>query len=84
MKTRFEIGKVAGSRPASSRAAWSSGTASPNEAMLDPPAPIQPSEMRAARRTASGWWLPTQTGGCGDCTGCVPSVQSSTWKISPW
>ena len=52
-------------------------------ALLEPPAPIQPSAIAAARQTAAGWWLPTQIGGCGAWSGRVPSVASSTWKISP-
>ena len=44
----------AGSRPASSSAERSSGTAFANDATLDPPAPIHPSANAAARRMAAG------------------------------
>ena len=37
--------------------------------MLDPPEPIQPSAIAAARLIASGCPPPSQIGGCGFCTG---------------
>src|SRR6516162_134104 len=68
MKTRFEVGKVAGSRPAISRASRRIGTDREKAAMLEPPDPIQPSASLAERRTALGWPTPIQIGiGC--CTG---------------
>src|SRR6185503_13630076 len=38
---------------------------------LEAQAPIQPSPSAAARRIASGWWPPSQSGGCGFCTGLI-------------
>ena len=77
MKMRFEIGNVAGSRPAFSSASRSSGTERPNSAMLDPPDPIQPSAIDAARRTAFGWPTPIQIGS-GGCTGLGDIVPPSS------
>ena len=60
MNTRLEMGKVAGSRPAFSSAARRMGTLWEKWAVLEPPEPIQPSAMVAARRNASGWPPPNK------------------------
>ena len=44
--------------------------------MLEPPDPIQPSAIDAARRIASGWPTPIQIGS-GFCTGFGDIVSSS-------
>src|SRR5260370_41999581 len=65
MNTRFEIGKVSGSRPFCTSASFNSGMLCAQPALVDPPEPIQPSASRAVRRTASGWPTPIQIGGRG-------------------
>ena len=69
MNTRFEMGNVPGSREAFSSAARSAGTLRANSATLEPPEPIQPSAIDAARLIASGCPPPSQIGGCGFCIG---------------
>jgi hypothetical protein len=54
------------------------GTLCEKWAVLEPPEPIQPSAMVAARRNASGWPPPNQIGGCGFCTGLGAMVPPSS------
>src|SRR2546426_8673876 len=59
------MGKAVGSRRAFSRLSRIKGTDRANSALLEPPEPIHPSAMVAARRSASGCPPPSQIGGGG-------------------
>src|SRR2546425_11580538 len=63
------MGNWAGSREAFSSAARNAGTLRENSAVLEPPEPIHPSAIAAARRIASGGPPPSQIGGWGFCPG---------------
>src|SRR2546425_4278692 len=78
------MGKAVGSRRAFSRLSRIKGTDRANSALLEPPEPIHPSAMVAARRSASGCPPPNQIGGGGVITRLGGRGAPSRWKkIAP-
>src|SRR5215468_7535063 len=69
MYTRLAIGKSAAGRPAAASASRTIATCAAKAAVVDDPAPKNPSPSRTARRSAVSPDAPNHSGGYGFCTG---------------